>query len=115
MMRRLVRAVIRQARITGNAPNLRVDPVLLRAANLLPLEEVEVLNEASGERIVTFAEPGTSGEVSAPHLRAGDVVSLVSYGLLHDGQTLNHKAVVVTVGDGNVAVAVEETHAVCEG
>jgi aspartate 1-decarboxylase len=108
MMRRLVRAVIRQARITGNAPNLRVDPLLLRAANLLPLEEVEILNEASGERIVTFAEAAAEGEVSAPHMRIGDVVSLVSYGLLHDGQTLNHRAVVVTVGDGNVVLAIEE-------
>lgn len=109
MMRRLVRAVIRNATVTsGDVLNLRIDPVLLRAANILPLEEVEIVNHATGERVVTFVEAGASGEVHAPGMRNGDVVSVISYGLLHDGQTLNHKAALVTVDATNVAVVVEE-------
>lgn len=57
MMRRLVRAVIRNATVTsGDALTLRVDAVLLRSAGILPLEQVEVVNHTSGDRIVTFAE-----------------------------------------------------------
>lgn len=109
MMRRLVRAAIRNATITrGEGSTLKIDPLILRAANILPLEEVELVHHATGERITTFAEAGTSGEVSVPRGRAGDIVSIVSWGMLHDGQTVNHTARIVTLLD-NVVVAVSET------
>ena len=106
-MRRLLRAAIRGATVTrGDALTLRVDPILLRAANILPLEEVEIVNHASGGRVTTFAEEGEegSGVVEAPRMREGDVVSVLSWGLLHDGQTLNHQAIIVTV-EGNRVMA----------
>ncbi len=109
-MRRLVRAAIRNATVTHfEGLTLRIDPVILTAANVLPLEEVEVVNHATGERIVTFAESGASGEVSAPRMRAGDVVSILSWGVMHDGQTLSHTAKVVTLDASNRVVAVSET------
>ncbi|HEX6160434.1 MAG TPA: aspartate 1-decarboxylase [Thermoanaerobaculia bacterium] len=109
-MRRLVRAVIRGASVThGSALTVRIDPILLRAANILPLEEVEVVNHATGDRITTFAEEAAerSGEVHVPGMRAGDVVSILSWGLLHDGQTIAHKAAIVTVDRSNHMLAVE--------
>lgn len=110
MMRRLVRAAIRNATVTrSEGVALRVDPLILTAANILPLEEVEVVNHASGERVVTFAEAGAGGEVSAPRMRVGDVVSILSWGTMHDGQTLNHTAKVVTLDASNRVVAVSET------
>jgi aspartate 1-decarboxylase len=115
MMRRLVRAAIRNAQVTsGDALNLCVDGVLLRAANILPLEDVEIVNHTTGERMTTFVDEAASGEVIAPRMRAGDVISVVSWGLLHDGQTLNHKATLVTVDAQNVAIAIEE-RSVSEG
>ena len=111
MMRRLVRAAIQNATVTrGEGVTLRVDPVLLRAANILPLEEVEIVNHASGERFTTFVEPGAegSGEV-AVRMRTGDVVSIVSWGMLHDGQTLAHKATIVTLDAHNQVIALAET------
>lgn len=113
MMRRLVRAAIRNATVSrGEGFTLRIDPVILRAANILPLEEVEVVNHATGERTVTFAEPGESGMVIAPRTRAGDVVSIVAWGVMHDGQTLAHKATIVTLEGKNRVVAVTEVAAV---
>lgn len=110
MMRRLVRAAVQNATVThSNALNLRVDPLILRAANILPLEEVELVNHATGERFVTFAEAAGSGEVHAPRMRAGDVISILSWGLMHDGQTLNHTAKLVTLGAGNEVTAVLES------
>lgn len=109
MMRRLVRAAIQNAAVTrGEGLTLRIDPVVLRAANILPLEEVEIVNHASGERMTTFAEVGESGQVLAPGVRAGDIVSIVSWGVMHDGQTLAHKATIVTLGAGNEIIAVSE-------
>jgi len=109
MMRRLVRSAIQNATVTrGDGLTLRLDPVLLRAANILPLEEVEIVHHQTGDRYVTFAEAGEegSGEVSAPRIRAGDRVSIVSWGWLHDGQTLAHYPTIVTVDADNHVVAV---------
>ena len=109
MMRRLVRAAVQNATVThGNALTLRVDPLILRAANILPLEEVEIVNHATGERWTTFAEEAGAGEVHAPRMRAGDAISILSWGLMHDGQTLNHTAKIVTVDSKNVVTAIAE-------
>lgn len=113
MMRRLVRAAIRNATVTaGDGMTLRIDPVILRAANILPLEEVEIVNHATHERVVTFAEIGQSGQVSAPGVRTADTISILSFGLMHDGQTLAHKATIVELDGENRVVAVGEVAAV---
>ncbi len=109
MMRRLVRAVIRNATVTrGEGLTLRIDPIILRAANILPLEEVEIVHQTSGDRFTTFVEPATegSGEI-AVNVRAGDAISIVSWGLLHDGQTLGHQATVVTLDEQNHVVELD--------
>ena len=111
MMRRLVRGAIQNATVTrAEGLSLRIDPILLRAANILPLEEVEVVNHATGERVVTFAEPAAeaSGEVALGRMRSGDVVSIVSWGWLHDGQTLAHKAKLVTVDAQNRLIGISD-------
>ena len=113
MMRRLVRAAIQNATVTsGDGLTLRIDPVILRAANILPLEEVELVDHETGARVTTFAEVGGSGEVVAPRMRAGDVISIISCGVLHDGQTLNHTAKVVTLDGRNGVVSIAEVAAV---
>ncbi len=109
MMRRLVRAAIRNATVTrGEGQTLRVDPIILRAANILPLEEVEIVHHATGERFTTFAEPAAegSGEVAIGRVRAGDAISIVSWGMMHDGQTLAHTANVVELDGENHVVAI---------
>jgi aspartate 1-decarboxylase len=113
MMRRLLRAAVRNVKVTGGEGQaLLVDPVILNAADLLPLEEVEIVHHATGARHTAFVEVGESGQCAVPHAREGDLVSILSWGLLHDGQTINHAARLVTVNDKNVVVAVEEVRAV---
>ena len=119
MIRRFVRAAIHNATVTeaDTSPPacVRIDPILLRAAEVLPLEEVEVVNLATGRRFISWAEAGTegSGEVrvhagSEHHVRRGDIVSIISHGLLHDGQTLNHQARMITVDAKNRIVSLGE-------
>ena len=110
MMRRLVRAAIRNATVTrGDSLTLRIDPLILTAANILPLEEVEAIDHATGQRTVTFAEAGGRGEITAPRMRAGDTISILSWGTMHDGQTLHHTARIVTLDATNTVIAVVET------
>ena len=120
MIRSFVRSVIHNATVTSSdaawPASLRLDAVLLRAAEILPLEEVEVINLATGERFRTWAESAEegSGEVRVhggiKHpVRAGDTISIVVYGLLHDGQTIGHRARVVTLDVKNEVVAIVET------
>jgi aspartate 1-decarboxylase len=114
-MRSLLRAVIHNAIVTAvdDAPpvSLRVDPYLMRAAELLASEEVEVVNVATGERFRTWIEAGAegSGEVrvhagSRVPIRKGDTISILAFGILHDGQTLEHRARVVMLDGSNRVV-----------
>ena len=119
MIRRFVRAVIHNATVTSADSawpvSLRIDPVLLRSADLRPFEEVEIVNTATGNRWTTWVEPAgeASGEVrvqsgSASHVRTGDLITIASYGMLHDGQTLAHKAKVLTLDAQNRVVTLTE-------
>lgn len=110
MIRRFVRSVLHDANVTAgdSSPSLRLDPVLMRAMEIRPFEEVDVLNVATGARLTTWVEEGAAGEVRAPHVRSGDHITIISSGQLHDGQTLGHKARVVRVSEKNEVIAIEE-------
>lgn len=109
MIRSLVRSVIHDARVTkvGGA-SLRVDAFILRTAEILPFEEVEVVNKTTGVHVRTWIEPADEGgaaiEVPAG-ARAGDVITIVCYAQLHEGQTLDHKPRVVRLDDRNRIVS----------
>ena len=111
-MRCLLRASIRNATVTRVADPadgfVRIDEVLLHAAGILSLEEVDVVVLATGGRFrsVAVASACGSGEVAVATgernpVRTGDRVAIQAFGYLHDGQTIAHAARVVTVGARN--------------
>ena len=109
MIRSLVRSVIRDARVThSGGAALQVDAWVLHAADILPLEEVEIVNNATGERFRTWVEAANegSGEVHVRAARAGDTISIICYGLFHEGQTVDHKPRVVQLDAQNKVVSV---------
>lgn len=119
MIRRFVRAVIHNATVTDARPSwpasVRLDPVLLRSAGVQAFEELEVVNLATGGRWRTWAEAAAEGsgdvevQAGSEHpVRRGDLISLVSWGLLHDGQTLSHRARVLTLDKANRVVSLTE-------
>ena len=117
MIRNLVRAVIHNATVTHAEADwpvyLRLDPALMNAAELLPLEEVEIINIATAERYRTFVYPGAAGEVrvhaaAEHHVRAGDIVSILSWSQLHAGQTLEHRAKIVTLDANNRVITISD-------
>ncbi len=103
-MRRFVRSLIQNATATSaeRSVALKLDPVLMRAMEVRAFEEVEVVNAATGARLSAWVEDGEPGEVRVPHMHAGDVITVISHRFLHDGQTLAHKARVVTAGPKNL-------------
>jgi len=85
-----------------------LDATLLEAADLLPLEQVEVYNITRGTRFSTYCIPGKpgSGEVgingAAAHLaHVGDLVIVCAYCLLDREEIPEHRARVVLVAEGN--------------
>jgi aspartate 1-decarboxylase len=112
MIRTFLRSAIHNAIITGAWPiSARIDPVLMQAAELREGEQVEILNIATGARFTTYVEPGIEGEVRVHGGRTGDVVSILCFGTLHDGQTLTHRAKVITVDMSNTIVSLVEMDA----
>jgi aspartate 1-decarboxylase len=113
VIRRFVRSVIHNAMVTtgdgSSAMSLRIDPVLMQAMEVRPFEEVEIVNIATGDRFVTWIEEGETGEVRVRHVRAGDVITILSTALLQDGQTLSHRAKSITLDALNRIVSLTES------
>jgi aspartate 1-decarboxylase len=120
MIRSFVRSLIHNATVTHSdttwPASLRIDAVILRAAEIRALEQVEIINLATGDRFRTWAEeaPEGSGEVrvhgGTKHpIRTGDTITIVAFGLLHDGQTIGHRARTVTLDGKNTVVAISES------
>ncbi len=112
MLRRFLRAKIHRARVTRSDPDyvgsIMIDTDLLAAADLLPLEQVDVYNITRGTRFTTYciAGPAGSGEVgvngAAAHLAAaGDLVIVAAYCDLEREDVPGHTARVVIVDDAN--------------
>ena len=93
--------------------SVTVDADLLAAADVLPGQQVDVVDVTTGARLTTYAiagEPG-SGQVcingAAAHLvHPGDVVILIAYGQLSDAESRTYEPRVVLVDDVNRIVSV---------
>ncbi|MEO8033483.1 MAG: aspartate 1-decarboxylase [Acidobacteriota bacterium] len=114
----MLRSVIQDGRVTSSASegpvSVRLDPVLMRAAELLRFEEVEVVNVATAERWRTYVGTGAPGEIhmhtgDRHPTRSGDVVHILSWGMLHDGQTLTHHVKLVALDERNQVISLSES------
>ncbi len=90
MMRTVLKSKIHRARVTDAdlhyEGSVTLDPLLMEAADLLPFEQVHLLDIDNGARLETYVMEGErgSGQVvvngAAAHLiQKGDVVILLSY------------------------------------
>lgn len=108
MQRSMMKGKIHRATVTEANLNyvgsLTVDEELLERADILPYEQVHVVNVNNGERLVTYAIKGERGSgviclngAAAHKGKAGDIVIIISYGEYTDeeARTLQPKAVFV--------------------
>ena len=88
--------------------SMGIDSDLMKAADIRPGEIVQVVNINNGARFETYAikESGGSGQIglygAAAHLgKAGDLVIILSYGLVDDKRSKNFRLKVVKVNPRN--------------
>ena len=90
MFRRMLKGKIHRLRVTEADLNyvgsITLDPDLMEAADILPYEQVHVLDIDNGNRLTTYAIPGEagSGEAcingAAAHLvHPGDIIIVLAY------------------------------------
>ncbi len=91
--------------------SVTVDAALLEAADILPGEQVDVVDVTNGARLTTYTIAGGPGELcvngAAAHLvHPGDTVILIAYGRLADADARSLLPRVVFVDGANRIVAV---------
>jgi aspartate 1-decarboxylase len=113
MLRTFMKSKIHRATVTEANLNyvgsITLDKRLIKAAGLLPYEQVDVLNVSNGARLTTYVIEGKkegSGEVclngaAARLCRKGDIVLVVSYVQLNQDEIRAFKALTVHVGQKN--------------
>lgn len=112
MQRIMLKSKIHRATLTGKAldyeGSIAIDEHLLQQANILPGEQVHVLNVNNGLRLITYAisAPAHSGTVllNGPAARLGepgDPVVILSYALMSVAQALRLKPSVIRVDAHN--------------
>lgn len=112
MWRILCKSKIHRAIVTESNLNyegsLTLDLALMEAANLLPFEQVHVLNLNNGERFETYIIEGEkdSGIVcvngaAARLVQVGDPIIVLAYALVPEEQTHNFHPRIVFVDEHN--------------
>jgi aspartate 1-decarboxylase len=108
----MLRAKIHRATLTGTEldyeGSIAIDRDLIEAADLLPGEQVHVLNMSNAERLVTYVieAPAGSGTMllNGPAARLGakgDQVVILSYGAMTDEEARRLKPKIVHVDANN--------------
>ena len=117
MQRTMLKSKIHRATVTGleldYEGSIAIDPILLAAADILPGEQVQVLNLQNGERFVTYVIRGKRGTgqmmLNGPAARLaykGDVIIVIAYAEMDDAEAKTFKATVVKVDAKNRIVKV---------
>jgi aspartate 1-decarboxylase len=86
--------------------SITIDLELMREADILPYEQVHVVNVTNGERLVTYAIEGGKGEIclngAAAHKgKAGDIVIIISYANVPEEDVAGFEPTVVKVNANN--------------
>jgi aspartate 1-decarboxylase len=112
MQRTLLKAKIHRATVTQAdlhyEGSVTIDASLMRAADILEHERIEVYNIDNGERFCTYAIPGPAGSGvicingAAAHLASpGHLVIIASYAVLEESEIEGFKPQVVLVDSEN--------------
>lgn len=115
MMLSVFKSKIHRATVTESNPDyegsVTVDAELMRAACMLPYEQVHVWDVDNGERLTTYLLPGEPGSgvvcmngAAARLVPAGHKVILATFAQMEERQARSYKPVVVLVDERNSIV-----------
>ena len=109
-MRAMLKSKIHRAHVTeANAHyegSITIDKKLMKAADILPYEQVDVLNVNSGARFTTYAIEGKKGEIclngaAARLVIIGDIVIILGYGHVDEAEARKCQPKLVYVDEKN--------------
>lgn len=112
-MRTMLKSKIHRARVTDANVNyegsITIDRKLMEAADILPYEQVDVVDVNNGARFTTYAIVGEQGEICVNGAAArlvvkGDIVIILSYQQMTDEEARRHSPRLVYVNSDNVMV-----------
>jgi aspartate 1-decarboxylase len=119
MQRIMLKSKIHRARITETnlyyEGSFTIDEEILEEADILPYEQVSVVNINNGKRFETYVIPGRRGGkdfclngAAARKGSVGDEIIIISYISLNEEELKNYKPTVLLVDkDNNI---IEKTH-----
>jgi aspartate 1-decarboxylase len=116
MLRTMLKSKIHRATVTQAdlhyVGSLTVDPVLMEAADLLPGEQVAIVDVTNGARLETYVITGERGSGvigingAAAHLvHPGDIVIIIAYGQMDNAEAAAHRPKIVFVDEDNRIVS----------
>lgn len=111
--RSMLKSKIHRATITdGNLDyegSIAIDKTLLKAANIIPFEEVHIYNITNGNRFTTYAIEGDSDSgvicingAAAHKASKGDLIIIATYSQMADADAKAHKPDLIYVDEKNV-------------
>ena len=115
-MRVMLKSKIHRAHVTeaniDYEGSVTIDSRLMEAADILPYEQVQVLNINNGARFETYAIKGEKGEIcingAAARLAVkGDIVLILSYRHVEDEEALSMEPKLVYVDENNAVTRVK--------
>jgi aspartate 1-decarboxylase len=86
--------------------SISIDPALLQASNIVPNEQVTVLNLMNGARFETYAIEGSAGEIclngaAARLAQVGDLVIVLTFVDLDEVELADHRPSIIFVDADN--------------
>lgn len=119
MLRTFFKAKIHRATVTEANINYEgsctIDTDLLAAADILPYEQIAVVNVTTGARFETYVIPGAAGSGvicmnggAARLAGPGDTVILITYAQLHHDEIAGFRPRIVLVDQDNRIVTVKD-------
>ncbi|WP_062379554.1 aspartate 1-decarboxylase [Demequina pelophila] len=114
MISKIHRATVTQADL-HYVGSVTIDATLMEAADIIPGQQVDIVDVTNGARLTTYAIPGEadSGVIcingAAAHLvHQGDLVIIIGYGMLPDAQARTFEPHVVFVDADNRIVELSD-------
>ncbi|WP_132776845.1 aspartate 1-decarboxylase [Sphingobacterium alimentarium] len=112
MMIEVMKSKIHRARVTQAELNyvgsITIDEDLMDEADIIANEKVQIVNNNNGARLETYVIPGKRGTgticlngAAARLVQVGDIVIIISYGLMDREEARAHKPKLVFPDDNN--------------
>lgn len=115
MERTLLKSKLHRGRITQANLNyqgsITIDAQLMAAADILPHEKVQVVNNNNGARLETYAIAGPPGSgtlclngAAARLAQPDDLVIIMTYGIYSEPEALDHQPKIIFLDENNTIV-----------